>query len=71
MEQVITSVGWSPNGECFAVGSHNIIRLCDRTGWTHCRERIQSGSILDIAWTSDGTQFAGAGIITLLILSSL
>jgi hypothetical protein len=28
-------------------------------GWTHCRERVQSGSILDIAWTSDGTQFAG------------
>ena len=59
MEHVITSVGWNPNGECFAVGSHNTIRLCDKTGWTHCRERIQSGSILDIAWTSDGTQFAG------------
>lgn len=61
MEHVITAVGWSPNGECFAAGSYNLLRLCDRTGWTHSRERIQSGSILDIAWTSDGTQFAGAG----------
>lgn len=61
MEHVITSVGWSPNGECFAVGSHNILRLCDKTGWTHCRERMQTGSVVEIAWTSDGTQFAGAG----------
>ena len=31
MEHVITSVSWSPNGESFAVGSHNTLRLCDRT----------------------------------------
>lgn len=61
MEQVVTSIAWSPNGECFAVGSYNIIRLCDRIGWTHSRDRLQSGSILSIAWTSDGTQFACAG----------
>ena len=61
MEHVVTSVGWSPNGEVFAVGSHDVIRLCDKTGWTHCRERIQTGSILSISWTPDGTQFAGAG----------
>jgi intraflagellar transport protein 80 len=61
MEQVITSVAWSPNGESFAVGSYNLIRLCDRVGWTHCRERLKSGSVFSIAWTSDGTQFACAG----------
>ena len=61
MEHVVTALGWSPNGETFAVGSHDLIRLCDKTGWTHCRERIQSGSVLCIAWTPDGTQFAGAG----------
>mmetsp|Transcript_5293 Transcript_5293/g.8626 ORF Transcript_5293/g.8626 Transcript_5293/m.8626 type:complete len:779 (+) Transcript_5293:121-2457(+) len=61
MEHVITSLGWSPNGESFAVGSYNIVRLCDKTGWTHCRQRLQCGSVLNLAWTSDGTQFACAG----------
>eukprot|EP01038_Epipyxis_sp_PR26KG_P012029 gene12029-16102_t len=61
MEHVVTSIAWSPNGESFAVGSYNIVRLCDKTGWTHCRERLQSGSIQSVAWTSDGTQFACAG----------
>lgn len=40
MEHVITSVAWTPNGECFAVGSYNLMRLCDKTGWTHCRHRF-------------------------------
>jgi len=61
MEHVITSISWSPNGELFAVGSFNLIRLCDRVGWTHCRERMKSGSIFSITWTSDGTQFSAAG----------
>jgi intraflagellar transport protein 80 len=60
MENVVTSISWSPNGECFSVGSYNILRLCDKTGWTHHRERIDTGAVLDIAWTTDGTQFAGA-----------
>eukprot|EP01041_Mallomonas_annulata_P002936 gene2936-5768_t len=60
MEHVITSIAWSPNGECFAVGSHDMLRLCDKTGWTHSRERVQTGSIMNITWTPDGTQFAGA-----------
>lgn len=61
MEHVITSIAWSPNGESFAVGSYNILRLCDKVGWTHCRERTKSGSILSIQWTNDGTQLAAAG----------
>lgn len=61
MENVITSVKWSPNGDVFAVGLHNHVRLCDKTGWTHCKERVATGSLMNIAWTSDGTQFAAAG----------
>ena len=61
LENIISSIKWSPNGEMFAVGLFNHIRLCDKTGWTHCKERTESGSIMKIAWTSDGTQFAGAG----------
>lgn len=60
-DYVITSISWCPNGEMFAVGSFNMLRLCDKTGWSYCRERPQSGSIMQIAWTSDGTLMAGAG----------
>jgi intraflagellar transport protein 80 len=37
LEFAITAVAWSPNGELFAVGMYNGIRLCDRTGWTYSR----------------------------------
>lgn len=36
-------------------------QLCDKTGWTHAKQTTNTGSILNIAWTSDGTQLAGAG----------
>ncbi len=58
LEHVVTSIRWNPNGDHFAVGSFNVIRLCDKSGWSHCREKVSSGSILSIAWTPDGTQFA-------------
>lgn len=57
----ITSVAWAPNGDYFAVGSFNMMMLCDKTGWTRSRNGTQSGSILSIDWTSDGTHVAGAG----------
>mmetsp|Transcript_43977 Transcript_43977/g.71548 ORF Transcript_43977/g.71548 Transcript_43977/m.71548 type:complete len:763 (+) Transcript_43977:114-2402(+) len=57
----ITSVAWAPDGEFFGVGAFNLIRLCDKTGWTYSKERAQCGSIFNISWTSDGTQLAGAG----------
>lgn len=31
-ETVITSVSWAPDGDTFAVGSFNSLRLCDKTG---------------------------------------
>ena len=58
---VITSVAWSPNGDYFAVGAFNMLRLCDKTGWSCCREQPQAGSIMGLAWTADGTQLVGAG----------
>jgi len=60
-DNVLTSIAWSPSGEAFAVGSYNMMRLCDRTGWSHCRELTSSGSVMQIDWTSDGTLLAGAG----------
>lgn len=51
---VITSISWCPNGECFAVGSFDSLRLCDRTGWSYSREQSDSGSFMQLAWTPDG-----------------
>jgi intraflagellar transport protein 80 len=61
LDHVVTSVAWNPNGSLFAVGSYNLLRICDKVGWTHCRERKSNiGSMMQIAWTPDGTQFACA-----------
>mmetsp|Transcript_39397 Transcript_39397/g.47784 ORF Transcript_39397/g.47784 Transcript_39397/m.47784 type:complete len:763 (-) Transcript_39397:804-3092(-) len=60
-EYSITSVSWCPDGELFAVGSFNMLRLCDKTGWSYAKDKTNTGSILNIAWTTDGTQLAGAG----------
>ncbi|RHY74799.1 hypothetical protein DYB34_009094, partial [Aphanomyces astaci] len=60
-EHVITSIAWSPKGDMFAVGAFNMLRLCDKTGWSYCRERPKAGSLMDIAWASDGTQLVAAG----------
>eukprot|EP00656_Telonema_subtile_P024080 TRINITY_DN258_c0_g1_i1.p1 TRINITY_DN258_c0_g1~~TRINITY_DN258_c0_g1_i1.p1 ORF type:complete len:716 (+),score=148.95 TRINITY_DN258_c0_g1_i1:176-2323(+) len=60
-DNTVTSVGWRPDGELFAVGSYNMMSVCDKRGWAHSREKSKCGSVLKICWTSDGTQLAGAG----------
>nr|XP_029529971.1 intraflagellar transport protein 80 homolog [Oncorhynchus nerka] len=56
----VTSVSWSPDGEVFAVGSFNTLRLCDKTGWSYALEKPNTGSVFSLAWSADGTQLAGA-----------
>eukprot|EP00057_Strongylocentrotus_purpuratus_P035142 XP_797867.3 PREDICTED: intraflagellar transport protein 80 homolog [Strongylocentrotus purpuratus] len=56
----IVSVAWAPDGELFAVGSFNTLRLCDKSGWSYALEKPNTGSIFHIAWSGDGTQVAGA-----------
>ena len=60
VEFSISSVAWAPNGRYFAVGSFNMLRLCDKTGWSHSREQPNCGSIFNLSWTADSTQVAGA-----------
>nr|KAG5699070.1 hypothetical protein BaRGS_017753 [Batillaria attramentaria] len=59
-EYPITSIAWTPDGELFAVGSFNTLRLCDRCGWSYALEKPNTGSIFNLAWSSDGTQVGGA-----------
>lgn len=56
----ITAVSWCNSGDYFATGSFNMIKLCDKTGWSHSLEKINAGSIYSISWSSDGTQVAMA-----------
>ena len=58
---VTTSVSWAPSGEYFAVGSFDMMRLCNKTGWTYSFNKIDSGSIFQLSWSGDGTTVAGAG----------
>jgi intraflagellar transport protein 80 len=72
LSHVVTSISWSPTGNYFAVGAYNCVKLCDRTGWSYCRETPDVGSIFSISWCNDGTQFAcgcgnGSVIFTSLI----
>ncbi|KAJ3371974.1 Intraflagellar transport protein 80 [Kappamyces sp. JEL0680] len=60
-EHPLNSVAWCPTGELFAVGSFNLMGICDKLGWCHAIEMPKSGSLFDIAWTPDGTQVACAG----------
>ena len=56
----ITSISWAPGGDVFAVVSFNMLRLCDKVGWSHSLEKPNTGSIYALAWSADGTQLAGA-----------
>ena len=60
VEFSISSVAWAPNGRYFAAGSFNMLRLCDKTGWSYAREARSCGSLFDLAWTADSTQVAAA-----------
>uniref|UniRef100_A0A3B3I0V8 Intraflagellar transport 80 homolog (Chlamydomonas) n=1 Tax=Oryzias latipes TaxID=8090 RepID=A0A3B3I0V8_ORYLA len=56
----VTSLSWAPDGEMFAVGSFNTLRLCDKTGWSYAVEKPHTGSLFSLAWSADSTQLAGA-----------
>ncbi|XP_033833163.1 intraflagellar transport protein 80 homolog [Periophthalmus magnuspinnatus] len=56
----VTSLSWAPDGEVFAMGSYNTLRLCDKTGWSYAMEKPNTGSVFSLAWSADGTQLAGS-----------
>ncbi|CAM6088739.1 unnamed protein product [Calypogeia fissa] len=60
MDSSIMSAAWSPSGEFFAIGSFCTLLLCDKHGWVHAKVKPNSGILLRLAWSSDGTQVAGA-----------
>lgn len=38
-----------------------MLRLCDKTGWSHSFDKPESGSLLNLSWSNDGTIVAGSG----------
>jgi intraflagellar transport protein 80 len=60
-DYVINSIRWAPNGEYFAVGAFEMLKLCDKTGWTYSFNKTNVGSLMKLCWSSDSTICAGAG----------
>ncbi|CAJ0958329.1 unnamed protein product, partial [Mesorhabditis belari] len=60
-ETPITSLAFSPDGSLFVIGSFNLLRLCDRAGWSHSVERLDCGSVMAVGWSPDGTQLVAGG----------
>ena len=63
----ITAVSYSPDGENFAVGSFNTLRLCDKIGWSHSLDKPSTGSVYKISWSGDGTQVGQFSLMSSLI----
>ncbi|CAJ0577348.1 unnamed protein product, partial [Mesorhabditis spiculigera] len=60
-ETPMTSLAFSPDGSLFVVGSFNLLRLCDKAGWSHSVERLDCGSVMAVGWSPDGTQLVAGG----------
>lgn len=62
LNSVITSINWAPSGEYFAVGSYNSIRLCSKTGWAQSISKVESGGVMSLNWSNDGTLLGIGGV---------
>jgi len=60
-DYVINSIKWAPNGDYFAVGAFEMLKLCDKTGWTYSFNKTNVGSLMKLNWSSDSTICAGGG----------
>ncbi len=59
-DYAVSAIGWAPSGRYFAAGSFNMLRLCDKAGWSYSRAAPAVGSVYDVAWSADSTQLAAA-----------
>mmetsp|Transcript_10313 Transcript_10313/g.18966 ORF Transcript_10313/g.18966 Transcript_10313/m.18966 type:complete len:783 (+) Transcript_10313:217-2565(+) len=61
LEHVVTCLAWNPKGSAFAAGAFDVLKICDRTGWTQSREDLtNAGSLLKLDWSVDGTLLGAA-----------
>jgi len=50
---VITALKFNLTGEFLAVGLFETLKICDKTGWTHCVQQTNHGSVLNVEWHRD------------------
>jgi hypothetical protein len=63
----LTAAAWRPIGDCFAIGLHNTILLCDAVGWVASSQAHASGSALALTWSPDGMSCAAPCVGNVLV----
>lgn len=48
-----------------------MLRLCDKSGWTHSFSKPNCGSLMNLSWSPDGTILAGGGGSGQIVLGHL
>ena len=67
----VATIEWAPSGEYFAVDSFDMLRLCNKTGWTYSFNKIDSGSLFKLSLSGVGTTVAGAGGNRTIVFGSI
>ena len=71
LPHAVSAIKWSPRARLFAVGSYDLVRVCDASGWVHARRAPSSGSIYALGWSRDGAHVAAGGAAGTIFVAAL
>ena len=57
----VTSVRWRPSGESFAVGTFDLLLLCDESGWIQHKASPKDMDVLSLGREGGGQDYHGVG----------
>ena len=67
MDSPVVSLAWNPNGDMFAVGGYNSLRMCDKLGVSSCAEteRSKKSDALFVQWCYAHTRTECGSLVSL------